>query len=72
MRLTEELEFVFPRDRGARRFDDRVWHRRRRPADPVARNRARLAVLSHADRIAVIERALELNGQLLRERFAPH
>ena len=72
MRPTEQLAFVFPSDRIVGTFQDWFWHQCRRPADKLTRNCVTVSVFSHGDRIAAIERAAALNGQIVHEEIQPH
>ena len=69
---TEELTFVFPSDQVAQAFSHWFWHHCERTADELSRNRVRVSVFSHRDRIVTIEKAAGLNGQLVDEQVQPH
>ena len=72
MRPTEELAFVFPSSTRAKEFHDWFWHHCQRPADAVSGSTVKVSVVSHDERIAAIERASGLDGQLVQEVIQPH
>ena len=72
MRPTEQMEFVFPSRHAAQAFDDWFWHQCNRPADDLTRNRVTISIITHAERIAAIQRAKALNGLLVHEDIQPH